>query len=294
LSAPKHLGSSPNHHQLRAFRNHRGSGLFVRERARRCQALSWRYKRHPVARIELLNAAQVVLNAIEIVVAGTPLLLLDSMAAKRSREQSKNFGEIAKDAAAASSPGHKPEIAQTLAGAARRLWREPCVRCGRGGDGRVRADSRLAMRDRDRSGLKRLNLSRRLSAMSATAISMLVACDVDDRDEWRAARTSCIAWCNARRRWAHLHGEHGIGRASKIPQAELGPEHRGDARTEAGARPQNIFNPGKILPRVACTQTDALPRKTGTGRNRSSGGTAPERGGVDSPPLGFHASIAIA
>jgi FAD/FMN-containing dehydrogenase len=104
----------------------------------------------PVARIELLNAAQVrACNSYsKLSLPETPLLLLEFHgSANDVAEQSRNFSEIAKEC------GGGPD--QALAGAARRLLgsQKPAPRLGRGGHRCLRADfAPRRLRDRNRSG----------------------------------------------------------------------------------------------------------------------------------------------
>ena len=78
-------------------------------------------------------------------------------------------------------------------------------------------------------------------------------CDVDDRDEMARGEDFMHRLVErAQAMGGTCTGEHGIGQGKqKYLKAELGPEAIDAMRAvKAALDPQNIFNPGKILPPV--------------------------------------------
>ena len=166
----------------------------------------------PVARIELLNAEQVrACNSYsKLSLPETPLLLLEFHGSENEvAEQSKNFSEIARECGGGdftwttqAGGSH-----QALAGAARRLLvgEGAASRRRRGGDRRLRADfaaGRLRHRDRGRSEAAQPAVADRRPCRRRQFPLLAGVRRRQSPRRWRAARTSCIAWSSARRRWA--------------------------------------------------------------------------------------------
>ena len=202
------------HHQAaRHSRNHRGGGMFVRDRARRLPGHDSgdpdRHSRRP-HRTAQRRAGAGLQFLFETVAAG------DAAAAAgipRQRERGRRaIEEFQRDRQGVRRRrfhlDHQARGShQALAGAARRLLggQGAAARRRRGGDRRLRADFAAGrLRDRNRSGSEAAQSDcRRSSAMSATAISIARCCAMwTIATRWRAARISCTAWSSVPRRWA--------------------------------------------------------------------------------------------
>jgi D-lactate dehydrogenase (cytochrome) len=213
----------------------------------------------PVARIELLNAAQVrAVNAYsKLSLPETPLLLLEFHGSAMSvAEQSKSFGEIAKECGGGDfSWTTKPEDRT-------KLWQARhdgywAVKALRPGAGIVATDvcvpiSRLAEcvveteRDLEGCGL----LSPIVGHVGDGNFHCALLCDVDNPEEIaRAEDFQHRLVERAQAMGGTCTGEHGIGQGKqKYLAAELGPEAIDAMRAVKQALdPRNIFNPGKIL-----------------------------------------------
>ncbi|UFW51290.1 MULTISPECIES: FAD-binding oxidoreductase [Bradyrhizobium] len=216
----------------------------------------------PVARIELLNAAQVkACNAYsKLTLPETPLLLLEFHGSViEVGEQSKAFGEIAKDCGGGDfSWTTKPEDRTKLWQARHDAYWS--VKALRPGAGVVATDvcvpiSRLAdCVTETEEDLKRLNLlSPIVGHVGDGNFHCSLLCDVNDPDEM--ARGEAFMHRLVERAQAMdgtCTGEHGIGQGKqKYLKAELGPGALDAMRAlKRGLDPQNIFNPGKLLPAV--------------------------------------------
>ena len=214
----------------------------------------------PVARIELLNAAQVrACNAYsKLALPETPLLLLEFHGSEiEVAEQSKNFGEIAKECGGGDfSWTTRPEDRT-------RLWQARhdaywAVKAMRAGSGVVATDvcvpiSRLAdCVVETEEDLKRLNLTSPIVGHVGDGnFHCSLLCDVDDADEMARAEDFMHRLVErAQRMGGTCTGEHGIGQGKqKYLRAELGPEAIDAMRAlKQALDPHNILNPGKILP----------------------------------------------
>jgi D-lactate dehydrogenase (cytochrome) len=159
----------------------------------------------PLARIELLNAEQVkACNSYsKLTLPETPLLLLEFHGSDvEVAEQSKNFGEIAKECGGGEfSWTTKPEDRTKLWQARHDAYWS--VKALRPGAGVVATDVCVPISRLADCVTETEDDLRRLGLLSATAISTArwSATSTTPR-RWRAARSSCIAWLNARRRWA--------------------------------------------------------------------------------------------
>jgi D-lactate dehydrogenase (cytochrome) len=190
----------------------------------------------PVARIELLNAAQVrACNAYsKLTLPETPLLLLEFHGTEADvAEQSAMFGDIAKECGGggfewATRPEDRTRLWQARHDAltgrcagfapARRRWRRTFACRSRGWPNASPKPRRIWRPPAH---------YRRSSAMSATAISIAPCwCDVTDPDEMRVPMDFCIGWWSARRRWAApAPASTAIGQGKqKYLEGELGPE----------------------------------------------------------------------
>ena len=216
----------------------------------------------PVARIELLDAEQVrACNSYsKLSLPETPLLLLEFHGSENEvAEQSKNFGEIAKECGGGDFTWTtRPEDRdEAVAGAARRLL------VGQGAAARrrlVTTDvcvpiSRLAdCVTETEADLKRLKLlSPIVGHVGDGNFHCSLLCDIDNADEM--ARGEDFMHRLVERAQAMdgtCTGEHGIGQGKQeYLEAELGPEAIDTMRAvKAALDPHNIFNPGKILPAV--------------------------------------------
>ena len=216
----------------------------------------------PVARIELLNAAQVrACNSYsKLSLPETPLLLLEFHgSANEVAEQSKNFSEIAKECGGGdftwtTRPEDRTKLWQARHDA---YW---AVKALRPGAGVVATDvcvpiSRLAdCVTETEEDLKRLNLlSPIVGHVGDGNFHCSLVCDVDDPDEMARGEDFMHRLVErAQAMGGTCTGEHGIGQGKqKYLKAELGPEAIDAMRAlKQALDPQNIFNPGKILPAV--------------------------------------------
>src|SRR6267143_3187094 len=214
----------------------------------------------PVARIELLNAAQVrACNSYsKLSLPETPLLLLEFHgSANEVAEQSKNFSEIARECGGGdftwtTRPEDRTKLWQARHDA---YW---AVKALRVGAGVVATDvcvpiSRLAdCVTETEADLERLNLqSPIVGHVGDGNFHCSLLCDVDDRDEMARGEDFMHRLVErAQAMGGTCTGEHGIGQGKqKYLKAELGPEAI-DAMCalKQALDPQNIFNPGKIVP----------------------------------------------
>src|SRR5262252_10076963 len=214
----------------------------------------------PVARIELLNAEQVkACNSYsKLSLPETPLLLLEFHGTEADvAEQSKNFGEVAKECGGGDfSWTTRPEDRT-------RLWQARhdaywSVKALRPGAGVVATDvcvpiSRLAdCVTETEDDLKRLNLqSPIVGHVGDGNFHCSLLCDVDDPKEMARGEEFMHRLVErAQAMDGTCTGEHGIGQGKqKYLKAELGPEALDAMRAlKKALDPQNIFNPGKIVP----------------------------------------------
>src|SRR5882724_3633520 len=214
----------------------------------------------PVARIELLNAAQVrACNSYsKLSLPETPLLLLEFHgSANDVAEQSRNFSEIAKECGGGdftwtTRPEDRTKLWQARHDA---YW---AVKALRVGAGVVATDvcvpiSRLAdCVTETEADLERLNLqSPIVGHVGDGNFHCSLLCDVDDRDEMARGEDFMHRLVErAQAMGGTCTGEHGIGQGKqKYLKAELGIEAIDAMRAlKQALDPQNIFNPGKILP----------------------------------------------
>jgi D-lactate dehydrogenase (cytochrome) len=214
----------------------------------------------PLARIELLNAAQVkACNAYsKLSLPETPLLLLEFHgSAIEVAEQSKNFGEIARECGGGDFTWTTRPEDRT------RLWQARhdaywSVKALRPGSGVVATDvcvpiSRLAdCVTETEEDLKRLDLlSPIVGHVGDGNFHCSVVCDTEDAGEM--ARGEAFMHRLVERAQAMggtCTGEHGIGQGKqKYLKAELGEAALDAMRAlKQALDPQNIFNPGKIVP----------------------------------------------
>ncbi|MCW5701884.1 MAG: FAD-binding protein [Bradyrhizobium sp.] len=214
----------------------------------------------PVARIELLNAEQVrACNSYsKLSLPETPLLLLEFHGSEAEvAEQSKNFAEIAKECGGGDfSWTTKPEDRTKLWQARHDAYWS--VKALRPGAGVVATDvcvpiSRLAdCVTETEEDLKRLRLlSPIVGHVGDGNFHCSLICDVDDKDEMaRGEEFMHRLVQRAQAMDGTCTGEHGIGQGKqKYLEAELGPEAIDAMRAlKKALDPQNIFNPGKIVP----------------------------------------------
>jgi D-lactate dehydrogenase (cytochrome) len=214
----------------------------------------------PLARIELLNAEQVMAcNAYsKLSLPEMPLLLLEFHgSAAEVAEQSKNFGEIAKECGGGEfSWTTRPEDRT-------RLWQARhdaywAVKALRPGAGVVATDvcvpiSRLAdCVTETEEDVKRLNLlSPIVGHVGDGNFHCSVICDLNNPSEvarWEDFMHRLVERAHAM--GGTCTGEHGIGQGKqKYLEGELGPEAIDAMRAiKSALDPQNIFNPGKIFP----------------------------------------------
>ncbi len=216
----------------------------------------------PVARIELLNAAQVrACNSYsKLSLPETPLLLLEFHgSASDVAEQSKNFSEIAGECGGGdftwtTRPEDRSKLWQARHDA---YW---AVKSLRAGAGVVATDvcvpiSRLAdCVTETEEDLRSLNLvSPIVGHVGDGNFHCSLLCDVDDRDEMARGEEFMHRLVErAQAMGGTCTGEHGVGQGKqKYLKAELGVEALDAMRAlKAAFDPQNIFNPGKILPAV--------------------------------------------
>ncbi|ABD06734.1 D-lactate dehydrogenase (cytochrome) [Rhodopseudomonas palustris HaA2] len=216
----------------------------------------------PLARIELLSESQVrAVNAYsKLTLPETPLLLLEFHGSEvEVGEQSKNFGAIAKDCGGGdftwtTRPEDRNKLWQARHDA---YWSVRALRPG-DGVGVVATDvcvpiSRLAdcvaetEQDMARLGL----LAPIVGHVGDGNFHCSLLCDVNDADEMaRADEFMHRLVERAQAMDGTCTGEHGIGQGKqKYLQAELGIEALQAMRAiKQALDPQNIFNPGKILP----------------------------------------------
>jgi D-lactate dehydrogenase (cytochrome) len=214
----------------------------------------------PVARIELLNAAQVrACNSYsKLSLPETPLLLLEFHgSANDVAEQSKNFGEIARECGGGDFTWTTRPEDRT------RLWQARhdaywAVKALRPGAGVVATDvcvpiSRLAdCVTETEEDLKRLKLqSPIVGHVGDGNFHCSLLCDVDDSDEMARGEEFMHRLVErAQSMGGTCTGEHGIGQGKqKYLVGELGPEAiEAMAAIKQALDPQNILNPGKIIP----------------------------------------------
>src|SRR6202171_4011360 len=216
----------------------------------------------PVARIELLNAAQVAAcNAYsKLSLPETPLLFLEFHGSEvEVAEQSKNFKEIAAECGGGDFTWTtKPEDRTKLwQGRHDAHW---SVKALRPGAGVVATDvcvpiSRLAdCVTETEEDLKRLNLlSPIVGHVGDGNFHCSLVCDGDNAEEMARGEDFMHRLVErAQAMGGTCTGEHGIGQGKqKYLKAELGSEAIDAMRAVKQALdPQNIFNPGKILPAV--------------------------------------------
>lgn len=216
----------------------------------------------PLARIELLNAAQVkACNAYsKLSLPETPLLLLEFHGTEADvAEQSQMFGEIAQECGGGAFEWTTRQEDRN------RLWQARhdaywAVRGLRPGAQAVATDvcvpiSRLAEcvveteKDLETVGL----LSPIVGHVGDGNFHCSMLCDVNDPDEVRRADAFLHRLVErAQAMGGTCTGEHGIGQGKqKYLESELGPEAVAAMRAlKAAFDPHNILNPGKILPSV--------------------------------------------
>src|SRR3569833_168052 len=214
----------------------------------------------PVARIELLNAAQVkACNAYsKLTLPETPLLLMEFHGSEiEVAEQSKAFGEIARERGGGDfSWTTKPEDRTKLWQARHDAYWS--VKALRPGAGVVATDvcvpiSRLAdCVTETEEDLKRLNLlSPIVGHVGDGNFHCSLMCDLDDADEMARGEEFMHRLVErAQAMGGTCTGEHGIGQGKqKYLKAELGSEAIDAMRAlKRALDPENIFNPGKIVP----------------------------------------------
>lgn len=214
----------------------------------------------PVARIELLNATQVrCCNAYsKLTLPETPLLLLEFHgSAAEVAEQSKNFAAIAKECGGGEfSWTTRPEDRSKLWQARHDAYWS--VRSLRPGAGVVATDvcvpiSRLAdCVVETEADLQRLHLTAPIVGHVGDGnFHCSLLCDVNDPEEMaRGEQFMHRLVERAQAMDGTCTGEHGIGQGKqKYMVAELGPEAIEAMRAVKKALdPDNIFNPGKIIP----------------------------------------------
>jgi D-lactate dehydrogenase (cytochrome) len=214
----------------------------------------------PLARIELLNTEQVrACNAYsKLMLQEAPLLLLEFHgSAKEVAEQSENFGEIAKECGGGDfSWSIRPEDRSKLWQARHdAYW---AVKGLRPGAGVVATDvcvpiSRLAdCVGETEDDLKRFNLLAPIVGHVGDGnFHCSLVCDLSDREEMARGEEFMHRLVErAQAMDGTCTGEHGIGQGKqKYLEAELGPEALAAMRAlKRALDPQNIFNPGKIVP----------------------------------------------
>ena len=214
----------------------------------------------PVARIELLNAEQVkACNSYsKLSLPETPLLLLEFHGSEAEvAEQSRNFGEIASECGGGEFTWTtRPEDRN-------RLWQARhdaywAVKAIRPGASAVATDvcvpiSRLAdCVSETEQDLKRLRLvSPIVGHVGDGNFHCSLMCDVNDRDEMARGEEFMHRLVErAQAMGGTCTGEHGIGQGKqKYLKSELGPEALDAMRAlKRALDPQDIFNPGKIVP----------------------------------------------
>ncbi|HEY0331932.1 MAG TPA: FAD-linked oxidase C-terminal domain-containing protein [Rhodopseudomonas sp.] len=216
----------------------------------------------PVARIELLNVAQVrCCNAYsKLTLPETPLLLLEFHGSEAEvAEQSKNFRELAAECGGGdftwtTRPEDRSKLWQARHDA---YW---SVRALRPGAGVVATDvcvpiSRLAdCVVETEQDLKRLGLVAPIVGHVGDGnFHCSLLCDLEDAAEMaRGDEFMHRLVERAQSMDGTCTGEHGIGQGKqKYLKAELGSEALDAMRAiKRALDPQNIFNPGKILPQA--------------------------------------------
>jgi D-lactate dehydrogenase (cytochrome) len=214
----------------------------------------------PVARIELLNAEQVkACNSYsKLSLPETPLLLLEFHGSQADvAEQSKNFAEIASECGGlgftwTTRPEDRTRLWQARHDA---YW---AVKALRPGAGVVATDvcvpiSRLAdCVTETEDDLKRLKLqSPIVGHVGDGNFHCSLLCDVDDAGEMARGEEFMHRLVErALSMDGTCTGEHGIGQGKqKYLKGELGGEAIDAMRAiKQALDPQNIFNPGKIIP----------------------------------------------
>lgn len=214
----------------------------------------------PVARIELLNAAQVKACNIysKLSLPETPLLLLEFHGTEAEvAEQTRRFAEIAQECHGGSFQWTTRPEDRT------RLWQARhdaywAVRGLRPGAGVVATDvcvpiSRLAdCVTETEADLIRLNLlSPIVGHVGDGNFHCSLLCDINDPEEMARADDFMHRLVErAQSMDGTCTGEHGIGQGKqKYLLGELGPEALDAMRAlKKALDPQNIFNPGKIVP----------------------------------------------
>jgi D-lactate dehydrogenase (cytochrome) len=216
----------------------------------------------PVARIELLNAEQVKACNVysKLSLPETPLLLLEFHGSETDvAEQSKNFAEIAKDCGGGdftwtTRPEDRTKLWQARHDA---YWSVKAMRPGPS-VGLVATDvcvpiSRLAdCVTETEQDISRLRLqSPIVGHVGDGNFHCSLLCDLDDPDEM--ARCEEFMHRLVERALSMdgtCTGEHGIGQGKqKYLKGELGGEAIEAMRAlKQALDPQNIFNPGKIIP----------------------------------------------
>jgi D-lactate dehydrogenase (cytochrome) len=214
----------------------------------------------PVARIELLNAEQVCAcnSYSKLSLPETPLLLLEFHGSEvEVAEQSRNFGEIARECGGGDFTWTTRQEDRT------RLWQARhdaywAVKALRPGAGVVATDvcvpiSRLAdCVVETEADLKRLRLqSPIVGHVGDGNFHCSLLCDVDDPDEMARGEDFMHRLVErAQSMGGTCTGEHGIGQGKqKYLKTELGQEAiDAMAAIKRALDPQNILNPGKIIP----------------------------------------------
>jgi D-lactate dehydrogenase (cytochrome) len=214
----------------------------------------------PLARIELLSEAQVkACNAYsKLTLAETPLLLLEFHGSEvEVAEQSRNFGDIAKDCGGGdftwtTRPEDRSKLWQARHDA---YW---SVKALRPGSGVVATDvcvpiSRLAdCVAETEADLIRLDLLAPIVGHVGDGnFHCSLLCDVSDPDEMARGEEFMHRLVErAQAMDGTCTGEHGIGQGKqKYLKAELGQEALDAmAAIKRALDPANIFNPGKIIP----------------------------------------------
>ncbi|HEY0236910.1 MAG TPA: FAD-linked oxidase C-terminal domain-containing protein [Afipia sp.] len=216
----------------------------------------------PLARIELLNVAQVrACNAYsKLTLHETPLLLLEFHGTEADvAEQARMFAEIASECGGgafeqATRPEDRTKLwqarhdaywaAAALRPGSRPMSTDVCVPISRLADCVLETEQ-----DIERLGL----IAPIVGHVGDGNFHCLMLCDVDDADEVRRGEEFLHRLVErAHAMGGTCTGEHGIGQGKqKYLKSELGPEALDAMRAlKAALDPHGIFNPGKILPPV--------------------------------------------